>query len=261
MNQQSAGASALGLLKSSLSQIKKVLKPTKAFVAASAFGLGSLGVASQATAMPIFLGLGLDASGSISTSEFELQRNGYISVLEDLAPQLVANEVWISINQFSSSVRNELGLTQVTVAATQDGGVIKTALQNLSKLGGGTNIGISIDDLVSEYQIQPDDFFGKAVIDISTDGQGSLGSSVTGALAAGIDQINCLGVGSGANCGFLAGTDAFSITVAGFDDFEQALRTKIGREVGVSDVLEPSTMALFGLGLAGLTVVRRRRQA
>ncbi len=214
--------------------------------------------ASPARAIPIELGLAIDGSGSISTSNFALQRNAYINVLQDVSVLPQDGSVAVGISQFSSFSTLEFPTTVITGATI---GNLIAALTGMTQQFGGTNIGAAINQLTG-------DIFGngiasdKQVIDVSTDGFGSLGTSVTDALTAGIEQINCLGIGAGANCSFAAGTGSFSVTVASFADFEAALRQKIIRETGGGDdVPAPGALSLLGLGLLGLAFYRRRRAA
>lgn len=219
------------------------------FGAVIAMGLAA---ATPSHAISIELGLAIDGSGSISSSNFALQKNAYISVLQDSSLVPRDGSIAIGVVQFSSSAQTEYGVTVITDATIAG---LVAALSGMTQLGGGTNIGAAIDLLTADITgnaIVSD----RQVIDVSTDGFGTLGTSTSDALAAGIEQINCLGIGAGANCGFASGTGSFSVTVADFADFESALRTKIGRETG--QVPEPGTLAVFGAALAGFGFLRRR---
>ena len=93
-----------------------------------------------------------------------------------------------------------------------------------------------------------------------TNNVGNLNTARTNALAAGIDQINCIGIGPGANCApVIAGTGSFGLNATTFGEFETALRRKIFVEV--RGVPEPGTwmMMIFGFGLAGTALRRQRR--
>ncbi|WP_372622935.1 PEP-CTERM sorting domain-containing protein [Falsiroseomonas sp.] len=69
--------------------------------------------------------------------------------------------------------------------------------------------------------------------------------------------MNCLGFGAG-DCSFI-GTNGTNFGVVSIANFGTALTAKIQTEI--TGVPEPMTLALFGLGLAGLDVVGRRRAA
>ncbi len=130
------------------------------------------------------------------------------------------------------------------------------------KLGGGTNIGVGIDTgridmdaylagiAASEFDVA----FTK-LIDVSTDGVGTVGTAVTDAANAGFSQINCLGIGAGANCDW---NNGFGVDFAAndFDDLAAVLEVKLRTEIGTVPV--PGTVALLGLGLVGLGLARRR---
>lgn len=80
------------------------------------------------------------------------------------------------------------------------------------------------------------------------------------AVDAGIDQINCIGIGAGADCRpVIGGVGAFSLQADSFDDFARALRLKLRREV-TGNVPEPGTWAMMiaGFGLVGAGLRRRR---
>lgn len=226
--------------------------------AAAAVALASLPTSAQAAAT-LELALLIDGSGSMSAAEFNLQRQSYANVLGNIAVLPTDGSVAIGIWQFSTGVSQVFAMTEITGANI---GALLAAINGMTQLGGTTNIAGAIDTATAAI-------FGNAInstrqlIDVSTDGQnnvGNLATSRANALAAGIDQINCIGIGAGANCApVIGGAGAFAIQADSFHEFQTALERKIVTEV--RGVPEPSTWALLilGFGAVGATM-RRRRQ-
>lgn len=241
-------------------------------------GVVALAAPAQSAQIRTAIGLVIDGSGSISPSDFALQRDAYASVLSDPSVVPADGSVVVYVNQFSTNVERVWGPSgAVRIQSEADRTSLVNAIQGMTQLGGNTNIGDGILEAVFtldaflgfRLEFMPflfaDDF--RALIDVSTDGQWNEGfdpadialDAVNGDLFAVdtiFDQINCLGIGSAADCSWIP-TGSFSIGAAGFADFESALRLKLGRELGT--VPAPATIALFGLGLVGLGAMRRRR--
>lgn len=224
----------------------------KRFALIAAMSFAGLLLGTSAQAVEVELGLGLDGSGSISSGEFQLQLDAYASVLQDASIVPRNDSIALGIYQFASSASEIFPTTVINNESILD---LISAIEATTKLGGGTNIGqvvIALQEDMLGNGIESE----RQLIDVSTDGFGSVGSSVTDAVSAGIDQVNCLGIGASADCDFIGGDGAFAYTVEGFDDFEDALRLKVGRETGQepADVPEPGALLLVASGLLGLVV-------
>lgn len=235
-------------------KIKKLVR-TACLSAVAAIGLS----ATSANAATVELGLAIDGSGSISAANFALQKNAYIAALSDITLLPGDGSVAIGIVQFSNNVQTVFTMAEITNA---NRAALIAALTGMTQIGSTTSIAGAIDNLTAEI-------FGNSitstrqVIDVSTDGVnnvGNLGTSKANALTAGIDQINCIGIGASADCAAVqGGTGSFSLTATNFADFEGALRKKLAIEI--RGVPEPGTwmMMIFGFGLAGTTLRRQRR--
>lgn len=194
------------------------------------------------------LGLGIDGSGSISSTDFDLQQDAYANVLATLP---IDGSVAVGVKLFASGVSNVHTVTLIDSQAALD--ALIASINGMVQPGGLTAIAATIDALSAEM-LGNAIVLDKEVIDISTDGSETQGgdpvASAAAAVLAGIEQVNALGIGTMPN--FNAGVGSFSVEVNDFMDFEDALADKIMTELcneGVGgEMLSINTTALLVSG-------------
>ena len=197
----------------------------------------------------------IDDSGSISGTDFALQKTAYINSLTSLLP--TDGSVALGVLEFDSTVHTIFSLT--TIDATEKANLIG-ALGSMTQIGGSTATGPAIEDATTALTAFTP-ALSKMLIDVSTDGFGNVGvdeaTAAADAIAAGVSQVNVLCIGGAANCSFNAGTGSFNIP-ATFDTIEASLTDKLTRELSIP---EPSSMALLGIAAVGVARTFRRKRS
>jgi hypothetical protein len=251
--------------------------------------VAACGFLAPAGAAPILvdveLVLAIDVSGSISDTEFASQREGYVQAFQSLAVKnaitggplgrIAATVVYWS---GASDQLQVVPWSLIDSAASADAFAAAIAATSRS-FSDATSISEAIT--FSAALFGANDFTGRQVIDVSSDGKnnetpggscavdsatclGALTSARDAAGAAGI-QINGLPITAefaDLDAYFKANVvrplpGAFTVTASNFDleNFGASIQLKLAREVTTAP--SPETLVLLGLGLLGVGLLGR----
>jgi subtilisin-like proprotein convertase family protein len=192
----------------------------------------------------------VDGSGSISSSDFNLSKQGLAAAVRDASVLPRGGAVQLTIVQFGVSGGARVEVAPALITDDASANVVATQIEAMTQGNGSTPMDAAID--LCSAQMASGCPGGKQVINIITDGspdsQSATVTARSNAVNAGIDQVNAEAVGPGANVTFLrdqlvfpqpgyeappfAGSNGFVIKVASFQDFASAIRAKFGQIVG-----------------------------
>ncbi|WP_161781627.1 DUF1194 domain-containing protein [Desulfohalovibrio reitneri] len=211
------------------------------------------------------LALGVDVSGSVDSTEYELQKQGYVNAFNNLGSFGSFEPFVATYFEWSDVITPQVGWTMISNVS--EAMSFATAIDNIAR-GGGT---FTDPDIAIDYGvdlIQNNNYEGtRRIIDISGDGTGSSTSTQLErdfAESLGI-TVNGLAIGSSSISDWytnnLITSDGFVISAESFEDFGDAITQKLQQEViDPNPIPEPTSMALLAAGAIPLGFSRLRKR-
>lgn len=254
---------------------KKLCQTALLFSAFSAFNANA-----SLIEVDVELQLLTDVSGSVNSTEYELQREGYISAfrnLEVINTILAGTHGSIAVQyvEWASSTKQTTQVDWFLIDSVESANAFADELVSMDRAYEGRTAMTAIGSAISygAALFDTNNYTAEAqVIDVSGDGIKNSGKDVAAArdeaLALGVDTINGITIGNATGLqdeyinNVIGGEDAFHLHASSFDSFETGIQSKLTREISdANKIPEPSSIALMGFAVLGLFGASRKRTA
>jgi hypothetical protein len=215
-----------------------------------------------------------DVSGSVNSTEYNLQRQGYIDAFRnsEVIDSILAGSngsIAVQYIEWSGNTEQSNQIDWFLIDSAASANAFADAIAATSRaFNGGTGIAAAINYGAGLFSTNTFDSL-RQVMDVSGDGVENRSGDVAGArdaaLAGEVDTINGITIGTASGLGsfyqsnVIGGTDAFHLHATTFETFSAGIKTKLKREIIAAQIPEPSSIALMGLAIIGLFGANRKR--